>query len=215
MRTYIKNKYKESYCDYKLVPSRLSSFLYKNEDIKFYCIDFLNKHKEFETVCTVVKSILLDIYPNDCLFCKKPIGWINLQKKKDFCSVKCERKFFAKPVKKLTKAEIVEKRNKTIIKRYGVSNISKLESIKNKKKETCLKHYGVDNPNKSKIILDKRKLTFVEKYGVEYPMQLNEVKEKSKNTLLTRYGVTHNSQILDIKNKKRLQHLYIRIFKFN
>lgn len=71
-----------------------------------------------------------------------------------------------------------EKMNKTILEKYGVKNISQLDTIKEKKKETCRKNFGCD-----------------------YPMQSKEVRDKSKDTLLKEYGVTHISKVKEIHDK--------------
>lgn len=78
----------------------------------------------------------------------------------------------------LQSKEINDKMKIGLIDKYGVDNISKLESVKTKKKETC-------------------KLNF----GVEYPMQSNEVMSKSKSTLLELYGVDNISKLEDVIKK--------------
>ena len=50
-----------------------------------------------------------------------------------------------KGVKRSQDIDIKEKRNKTILKKYGVNNISQSDIIKCKKEETFIKHYGVKN----------------------------------------------------------------------
>lgn len=48
-------------------------------------------------------------------------------------------------------------RKNSVLKKYGVENISKLESVKVKVKETNLEKYGVDNPMKLIEIKEKVK----------------------------------------------------------
>jgi len=48
---------------------------------------------------------------------------------------------------------------KTIENKYGVDNISKLETIKLKKEETCLNNFGFRNPSMSKQIKLKKEET--------------------------------------------------------
>ena len=50
-----------------------------------------------------------------------------------------------KGIKRSQDNDIKEKRNKTILEKYGVTNVSQSNIIKNKKEETFLKHYGVKN----------------------------------------------------------------------
>lgn len=72
-------------------------------------------------------------------------------------------------------------RKETIESKYGVSNISQLESIKSKIKENNLNKYGVDSVFKLDSIKNKIKITNLSKYGYEYH-QLN---SESKNKINT------------------------------
>ena len=110
-----------------------------------------------------------------------------------YCSSKCCN---SDPDKiKLTKKNLVEK--------YGVENISQLDSIKEKKKHSCIEHYGVENPSQSQIIREKVIATNIGKFGVKHPCQSELVKKKLINTMLDRYGVEHPSQLDFIKEKKK------------
>ena len=106
--------------------------------------------------------------------------------------------------------------NNTINEKYGVSNISQLESIKIKKQQTCLIHYGVNNPLKNnkiknkvkeklklqqKEIHNKIKETCLKKYGVDNTSKLDEIKQKIKNTFINKYGVDNPMKCDEIKNK--------------
>jgi hypothetical protein len=97
---------------------------------------------------------------------------------------------------------------------YGVSNISKLDSIKEKKKNTTLQNHGVvagflteDARNKTNEAIKneevklKRRKTNIEKYGVENVSQSEEIKEKRDKTVQKRYGVNNVFQLEDVKNK--------------
>lgn len=55
---------------------------------------------------------------------------------------------------------------KTIKSKYGVDNISQIQSVKDKKTESSFFKYGTDNVLQSEIIKDKIKVTLLEKYGV-------------------------------------------------
>ena len=76
----------------------------------------------------------------------------------------------------------------TCLKRYGSSNPSGNESVKAKKKETLLRNYGVDNPSRSTRIQKRKVKTSVRKYGTKSPNQSELVKQKSRDTCLERYG---------------------------
>lgn len=88
---------------------------------------------------------------------------------------------------------IIEKTKKTLLREYGVDNISKLDSIRNDRKEnfkmenfknkskiTWLKKYGFDNPSKSKIIKEKKEKTTFINYGVSNPSHSSEIFEKAQ-----------------------------------
>lgn len=112
---------------------------------------------------------------------------------------------------KTCRTEGVKKHN---IEKYGVENVSQLDSVKHKiseanssdevvakRQETCLSKYGVDNVSKSPEIrkklsdimktddyLDNRKQTCLDRYGFESPSQNPDIKAKKHATLVERYG---------------------------
>lgn len=59
-----------------------------------------------------------------------------------------------------------EKYKLSCLDKYGVDNVSKLESIKNKKAETFLLNYGVDNIFKTEEFKKQLDETMMKKYGV-------------------------------------------------
>jgi len=139
-----------------------------------------------------------------CEFCKKEtiIKFYNYKKQSigGYCCIDCS----PLKVKKtnlikygtecpLQNIKIIEKTKKTMLKEYGVDNISKLDSIKddrrenfktenfkNKSKITWLDKYGVDNPSKSDGIKLKKEETTFMNYGVKNPSQSSLIFEKSQ-----------------------------------
>jgi len=97
-----------------------------------------------------------------------------------------------------------ENRKDSMMKKYNVNNISKLDYIKNKKKETTLKNYGVSTPAKSEIVQDRMKKTCLEKYGVENVMLDKDIKEKLKKSIFFKYGVCNVFQSEVIKEKIKI-----------
>jgi hypothetical protein len=90
------------------------------------------------------------------------------------------------------------------ISKYGVSNISKLESVKKKKIEKSIQKYGTENVFQSEEIKRKIRSTNLEKYGFEYPSQSNFIKDKSKITSIKNYGFDHamkNSEYFNNRQK--------------
>jgi hypothetical protein len=76
-----------------------------------------------------------------------------------------------------------------------------------RKKKIYLEKYGVENPNQSKEIIEKRKKTNLERYGMEHSLQNKEVREKGKKTNLKRYGVEYITQSKEIQEKVRKTNL--------
>lgn len=83
-----------------------------------------------------------------------------------------------------------DKCKNTSLKRFGTEYPSQAEEIKQKKVKSCREKYGVDNPAQSEISKLHTKKHFIEKFNCENPFQNNEVKEKIMKTNLTRYGNT-------------------------
>lgn len=71
-----------------------------------------------------------------------------------------------------------DKFRKTYEERYGVSNPSACESIKEKRKKTWLSKYGVDNPSKAPEVIKKISETNLKNHGVPWVMQNDEILQK-------------------------------------
>lgn len=95
----------------------------------------------------------------------------------------------------LQNKEIREIGKKTLMRKYGVDNISKLDNIKYdrrdnfksssfkvKAKKTWIEKYGVDNPSKSDLIKSKKVKTLNDNYGVDNPMQDEEIFIKAQKS---------------------------------
>ena len=84
-----------------------------------------------------------------------------------------------------------------IAKSYGIKTKSIAEQnsrkdISERRQATLLKKYGVRHPlSKDSPFYKKRNNTVLTKYGVSNVFQIKEVKEKSKTTMLKKYGVSH------------------------
>jgi very-short-patch-repair endonuclease len=135
-----------------------------------------------------------------CDFCNKiktiSLYRYNVNTKNGECKYACSRKC----------AE--EKNKKTVLLKYGVDNISKLEEIKNKKINTCIKNNNVKFPQQSNIIFNKSKLKKKLKYNNENYNNPN----KTKRTNLVKYGFTSASMNENVKRKtKKSQFDYFKI----
>ena len=177
-------------------------------DIPDIYISYLNKR--FNDSESIYESIVriyhkIEIRPI-CKICGKSLHFTELPNIpfRKTCSNNCHNKL------------AILSMNNTINEKYGVSNISQLESIKIKKQQTCLNHYGVDNPLKNndiknkvkeklklqqKEIHNKIKETCLKKYGVDNTSKVDEIKQKIKNTFINKYGVDNPMKCDEIKNK--------------
>ena len=108
---------------------------------------------------------------------------------------------------KKTKEQRTECRNKTVLKKYGCTNVSQLGDIKELKKEKSIEKYGVDNVAKAKEVKEKTEKTNLEKFDGN-PMQNKTYIEKYNNTIKEKYGVENVFQNKDVQEKQRKTLLY-------
>lgn len=112
-------------------------------------------------------------------------------KKCQYCGKEAEFKSFSLGYKDICNSKEckhkhrIETVTKTNLEKYGVENVSQLESIKKKKTETVFTHYGVYDYLNS----EQNKHNMYDENGVQ-KAQSEEAKEKRKKTLLERYGTT-------------------------
>ena len=147
-----------------------------------------------------------------CKICGKEIQYTcSPNVKPNYCSQEC----------------INKGHEQTVMKRYGVKNVSELQSVRNKiseknkseetvkkREQTCLERYGATNPSKSDVIkeklssimkseefLKKREQTCIQRYGTSSPMQNDAVKEKLRRSNQKKHGVDWVCQSEDWKEK--------------
>lgn len=126
-----------------------------------------------------------------CENCGKVCNFLNLQKGfNKYCSRKCANSNEQKILKwKLNN-----------IKKYGVDNTSKLDSVKAKHATTCLEKYGAV----TNLITDKQKIDtknkIIEHYGVDSPVKSEIIQNKMRSTCMERYGKPSYSQTTEFKN---------------
>ena len=99
-----------------------------------------------------------------------------------------------------------EKIKRTCIDRYGVSNPSCIQEIKDKKEETSMKKYGM-HPRKTDEVKEKCKQTCLAKYNVDNPSKAATIKEKTKETCFERYGgyPAESQKVKDKMNKTNME----------
>ncbi len=110
------------------------------------------------------------------------------------------------------RAEINDKRTKTNLDRYGVSNVGQLDAVKEKQKlfyqdqekvaetvtkmrSTMLERYGVENPQQSPELRKKFRATLLERYGVDNPMKSDMISSKAIKTKQSRYEPYHLAKL--------------------
>jgi len=127
------------------------------------------------------KFLLKDIKEKTCKRCSKNTKFLSIKKGyNQGCSLNCNLK--------ITKLERygdenytnIEKNKRTCLKRYGVDNVSKLDSTIHKIKETKHERYGDENYNNREDAVK----TCLERYGNENYKN----PDKNKQTKLERYG---------------------------
>lgn len=78
------------------------------------------------------------------------------------------------------------------LKKYGVENVSQLDTIQKKKESTTFKNYGVKNPKQNKIIAEKIKKTMQEKYNGFGKQGI--LRNKIESTCVDRFGTINPMQ---------------------
>jgi very-short-patch-repair endonuclease/rubrerythrin len=136
--------------------------------------------------------------------CNKKAVFLKKKKKySDACSpahamkVKMKEKYGETNPSKID--EFIEKRNKTLIEKYGgIGNASNV--IKEKYQMKMKEKYGETNPSKIDEFIEKRNKTLIEKYG-GIGNASNIIKEKSTKTILKKFNVDNVFKSDEIKRK--------------
>lgn len=98
--------------------------------------------------------------------------------------------------------KVKESKRLKSLKKYGTVNPAQSEEVKIKMTETCLEKYGTEFYFNSKEFKLKSISTNLEKYGTEYAMSNEEVKERWIKTFAAKYGVENPSQLESVKQSK-------------
>jgi hypothetical protein len=98
-------------------------------------------------------------------------------------------------LKNNTYEKVTKKRKQALLKKYGIDNPLKVESIKQQVMNTNIKRYGNTCPLKNKEVKEKSQKTLKKNYNVENPSQSEEIREKRKQTFLRKYNVTNSMLI--------------------
>lgn len=109
----------------------------------------------------------------------------------DFCSRECY-------VAGGGSAKSARIRQTSLITKYGVENVSQLQTVKDKKAQTTFEHLGVTNPAQSTKVQRRMRRTMRKRYGVDNPSQSDELKERRRKTMQERFGVDNAFQSTEL-----------------
>lgn len=139
--------------------------------------DYIFEHKKY----TWIKEQYIKVNGIPiCISCGSEVKWKRGIPNK-YCSFKC-----------LPNNWNQDKVKKTVMEKYNIDVVSKLDSVKEKLSKKQIENYN----NKKEDIVNKFKMTCVERYGVEHPMYSELIINKQKDTIMKKYGVGHQLQIL-------------------
>lgn len=99
--------------------------------------------------------------------------------------------------------EIVAKRKKTSLEKYGTESPMQNAEVKAKQHAIMVKKYGVDVPLKNPDILAKMRKTVEDRYGVGNVAEVPEIRLKGTQTMVERYGVEHYNQLPEMRDYLR------------
>ncbi len=171
-------------------------------------LDFLYEH--YSKVPQRQKQWHIDQNIDHLILCKtcgiNVVNWsVKNKQYSTYCCSKCAQ----------TDQVIQNKREATMIKKYGARTNLMTEENKKKIRETCLERYGVDNFAKSPEFLVRSQQTFIERYGVSNPSQSLVIKQQIADTHQKKYNRKRASQqhididIIALKNnKEKMLELY-------
>ena len=153
--------------------------------------------KEFQTNRSN-KSICNEKHMRKCVICGTEFEVTSSSITKMTCSRKCANKLISK---RTSDEDVIDKRKKTNLERYGVEHAAQSYEIKNKTIQTNLERYGVTYSSKLKETQDKKRRTNHERYGVDCVFQSDVVRNKIRKKLLDEYGVENPGQSTEIRQK--------------
>ena len=176
------------------LPIRVKISLFKNKELKDELINRTLFLPNYAGIGERVYCIDNNINHIILCYCGKPVNYtkysVGYSKR---CSKECAWK----------DPNIVEKRKKTCIEKYGVDSFTKTKDYIEKTKETNNTRYGKDFYLQSDSMKEKRKIFNLEKYGVDHHMKSDIFMYKFKENNIRLFGVDNVSKLSYIKDKKK------------
>lgn len=96
----------------------------------------------------------------------------------------------------------LERTQKTLMEKYGTSDITKIPGVMDKIKSTNITKYGSEFYTETDEFKNKVKKVFDEKYG-GHPTKLESTQEKKRKTNLERYGFENPLNNLEVKERSK------------
>lgn len=145
----------------------------------------------------------LNDYPK-CPICNNIVGFTNFRAGyKTYCSRKCmnndpDKKEKTKQtcmkkyggVAPASSKSVLKKMQDTIMEKYGVNNIQKLDSIKEKTRQTCLERYNGQG-NESDVLKIKYENTCYSRFSVKNPTNDPQVRQKMLDSFRKKHNVEY------------------------
>lgn len=165
----------------------------------------------FRSKNEVIKTVFFGVKIPKCKICNKRLSYRSAKQIQwgnniNTCSPECRKKYvpFSNAI-----------REKTILEKYGVKNVSSSLKIKELKKQRSIERYGVENVAQSKEVKLKMQKTCLKKYGVKYAAQSDRVRNAVRDYAKKRTPEQRAQIRKNIKEaaKKRFLPILIKRFK--
>lgn len=178
--------------------------------------DLLNKYNfSLQELCYRIKNNILFDKIFTCKECGNKISFSSkgFTGYREYCSKKCSTKAISKM------ENIIQKREQTMLKKYGSKNYMSTQEFQQNKENNMLKKYNVKNYSQTaefksflkdhkEALLMKSQKTCLKKYGTkhytqteEYKQNYDKIKEKMKQTCLKKYGVDCYNKTKEYKDR--------------
>jgi hypothetical protein len=185
---------------------KISGLTIQNLKASDYSSEYLKVQKELNI--NSARAILWHVINNcyiipKCVVCSRNSKYASyLDGYAIHCSKKCRD---TDPNIDEYKKSIVEKREKTMIEKYGVAKISHLPEIRKKACDTMETRYGYRNSLQSPELKAKAQATNLERYG--HTNVGPSTRKKAAHTMTEKYGVQHTLQSSELKAKAQATNL--------
>lgn len=150
------------------------------------------RYNDSDSIEETLKRLQFNIEHKNICICGKPVKFVGGTRMflKTCGNTECS--------KKTNQLHLQE----TCIKKYGVTNAAKCDSVKQKQKETNIDRYGTISPLQNNVIKSKTIETNIDRYGTSISQQSDIVKHKiaksNRETCEKKYGVTNISKLPNI-----------------